>query len=246
MSNIDSTEKIARTLNKIADEFEYMASTEYDVDRLNKIAHMLSAINGLSILKSMTQNNFYKEAGNDLGYETALEKIAKLKPISRLEAFVRIMEKSLKIPQTPHKELRTKLEGFLKKINKQPRSVSSNDMKAFMEEHLKDRGIKKELASKYVEAMPKYKYIGNTRSTLPRTLSGQIDTIYRAFLGLDKGKRGYWENLKKVYGKQGLLAKILAPTLPVATFGGLGWSIYHFAKKPKSRLERIRRSLGIG
>jgi len=123
MSNIDSIEKIARTLNKIADEFEYMASTEYDVDRLNKIAHMLSAINGLSILKSMTQDNFYKDAGDDFGYKIALEKNADYDPkfIEDLKTAKKIID-AVKDKEALAKSIEETLQKHLqsKKLMEQP------------------------------------------------------------------------------------------------------------------------------
>jgi DNA repair exonuclease SbcCD ATPase subunit len=48
---------IEKTLLQMADEIEKMASAEYEVKRLHKMAHMISAINGLSILKDLSTLN---------------------------------------------------------------------------------------------------------------------------------------------------------------------------------------------
>jgi len=76
---------------------------------------------------------------------------------------------------------------------------------------------------------------------IPITVSDELREIGDAVLGRNRGNMGYLKNLMKVYGRQRLLTKILAPTIPLSVIGGLGYAIYEMAR-PKPLTERIRRT----
>jgi hypothetical protein len=87
-------------------------------------------------------------------------------------------------------------------------------------------------------------------SALSQVLAGvkstgsEIANIYKALLGMGPEDLKYLEALKGVYGKAGLPAKILAPTLPLAVLGGAGYGTYKATRK-KSKAERLRELLGL-
>lgn len=63
--------ELVKHLNKLADDLESAATIEAEVERVNKIAHMISAINGLSILKEAAigleagiMSNLYGQSAN--------------------------------------------------------------------------------------------------------------------------------------------------------------------------------------
>jgi hypothetical protein len=69
--------------------------------------------------------------------------------------------------------------------------------------------------------------------------------IYKKLLGIGLGEKDkYLKALAEVYGKAGLPAKILAPTLPIAALGGIGYGTYKATRK-KSKAERLRELLGL-
>jgi hypothetical protein len=69
--------------------------------------------------------------------------------------------------------------------------------------------------------------------------------VYKKLLGIGLGKEDtYLKALAEAYGKAGLPAKILAPTLPLAVLGGAGYGAYRATRK-KSKTERLRELLGL-
>ena len=77
-----------------------------------------------------------------------------------------------------------------------------------------------------------------------KSMLREIKDIYKALLGIDRGDTKYLENLKKILSQQRLPAKILAPTIPAAALTGLGYGVYRMTR-PKSKIEKIRRALGL-
>ena len=72
----------------------------------------------------------------------------------------------------------------------------------------------------------------------------EMSDIYKKLLGMGPEGEKYFEALKGVYGKAGLPAKILAPTLPIAALGGAGYGAYKATKK-KSKTEQLKEMLGL-
>ncbi len=64
-----SNKELANRLFKLASEIEYLASPEYEIERFNKIAHMVNAINGLSLIKEIVNIDEISHRDKNLYYE---------------------------------------------------------------------------------------------------------------------------------------------------------------------------------
>ena len=93
---------IDKTLLEIADELEKMASEEYEVRKLHKMAHMVSAINGLSILKDLS--TFNKTAAIDINYAQPPQTLVKNDTPTQ---FIVPQETSITIPSPRATQSRT-------------------------------------------------------------------------------------------------------------------------------------------